>query len=390
MSLDDILEDFYYNDITLDILNKEIFNKTEEARKIISKFSIQEKKEIIIKYTKLEIENNSKKRIDIIKEEKLKYFKEKLDKINNNKYDIYEEIKCYKSINKYSNLNLEYSDEELLNFDILYLYYELYKRDKDSMYSTSDDKILKIYNNEILKEKQYDKYRLLEINENRELIIGHKPYIYDKEIDYTIPIKNVPIGLAKELNLLFKNKKIGQLYFRVNNSGFIKGHRFLIYEELEYGKAFDIDNLKEVLVSKLYDKNYGDCLFINNKMGEITFEELYNKEVEYNDNIVTQVIHFKYENREGEYYITHFDHEFIFYTKESYNKRKYDAKQKGYKKIKSFKADECNIPIEYNCDVSWINQNEEKEERKIPFFYYILLYYFEHEDLLKEYFSDIN
>ena len=38
MSLDDILEDFYYNDITLDILNKEIFNKTEEARKIISKF----------------------------------------------------------------------------------------------------------------------------------------------------------------------------------------------------------------------------------------------------------------------------------------------------------------------------------------------------------------
>lgn len=53
----------------------------------------------------------------------------------------------------------------------------------------------------------------------------------------------------------------------------------------------------------------------------ITFEELCKNFEVYNDMVVTQVVHLQYKKEGNCTYITHLDHEYVFYTIDEYDNR---------------------------------------------------------------------
>ena len=91
-------------------------------------------------------------------------------------------------------------------------------------------------------------------------------------------------------------------------------------------------------------------------------------------------------------FITHLDHEYVFYTVEEYEKRLVDVTQKGEAKtrMKSFKIDRSRIPFNYRCEI----QRKDMKGNALPieteqFLCYVLETYFKHKDLLREYFEKI-
>lgn len=54
---------------------------------------------------------------------------------------------------------------------------------------------------------------------------------------------------------------------------------------------------------------------------EITFEELMDDFILEEDSVVTQVIHLQYVRNDGQVFIQHLDHEFIFYSIEEYEQK---------------------------------------------------------------------
>ncbi len=391
MDIKDEMERFFKeNTYGFNFTKQSDYERTKKVRKIISGLSEDEKMEIILEYMDWELKELKNKETDVIREKKIELLEKQIEDILDGNYDMYEEIR---KIKEYS--SIEYSEQDILSMKILNMYYTLYRNNRDLLYDHQDDRILEIYNNEIAKEKQYKKYKLIEINEDRKLCtVGNPSYIYDKKIDYTMAIKNVPNQLVRELEKLYEEKKIGNLSFKVSNSQIYKGKRYSIFEELDYGKVFDINNLEKNLISRLYDKKYNDCLLVNIGESEdgqrsVIFEEMYEDKIVCDCKIITQVVHLEYEKQNDKYYVTHFDHEFIYYTEEEYRERIKNPKKRG-KKIKSFKADECCIPIDYIIKIKTLTDTDEMVSIEYSFFYYILFSYFKHKNLLKEYFSKMN
>lgn len=161
-------------------------------------------------------------------------------------------------------------------------------------------------------------------------------------------------------------------------------------EAVETGTIFDFSNLGTYSVTKLYSEKYENCLWINIDSGNITFEELCEDFEIYDDYIITQGIHMEYVVDIGEVFITHLDHEYIYYTVEEYEKRCKDVKQKGegYPRFKSFKIDNARIPFLKRCFI----ENKDKKVNVVlreseQFLCYVLESYFIHKDLLIEYFQ---
>ena len=98
------------------------------------------------------------------------------------------------------------------------------------------------------------------------------------------------------------------------------------------------------------------------------------------------MIHLQYKTEDNETYITHLDHEYIFYTIEEYEKRLGEYNQKGTAKrrMKSFKIDQARIPFNYQCKI--YKKDNSGSENEL-FLYFVLDSYFKHKDLLKEYFQ---
>ena len=106
--------------------------------------------------------------------------------------------------------------------------------------------------------------------------------------------------------------------------------------------------------------------------------------------MVTQVVHLEYQCKAQDAYITHLDHEYIFYTLEEYERRMKDNLQKGsgLTRLKSFKIDHSCIPFKYKVEVKRRDENgEELLIEYVQILSYILEIYFKHKDLLKEYFQ---
>lgn len=157
-----------------------------------------------------------------------------------------------------------------------------------------------------------------------------------------------------------------------------------IAEALERGKIFEFVNLGNYSISRLYSKDYENCVWIVINLQNITFEELCKDFEVYNNMVVTQVVHLQYEKEGNCAYITHLDYE--------YENRMNNATQKGTAKtrIKSFKIDNSRIPFEYRCEVLRKNEkgNDLPQEDE-QFLCYVLECYFKHKDLLKGYFQEI-
>lgn len=91
-------------------------------------------------------------------------------------------------------------------------------------------------------------------------------------------------------------------------------------------------------------------------------------------------------------FITHLDHEYVFYTIDEYENRMSSATQKGTAKtrMKSFKIDNSRIPFDYRCEVLRKDENgNDLPQKDEQFLCYVLESYFKHKDLLKEYFQNI-
>jgi len=271
--------------------------------------------------------------------------------------------------------------------------FDMYKENRISVYSHEQQNIEMIYSNSLEQEEQFLKYQLITINEGRDFLPIRPPRIYDQNINKTITLHNVPNELTILLNKLYSNKLIGKLSFRLSNLGIYDGKfdRELLLEEIQFGKAFSLIELGSIKLTKLYSESLEDTLWVNIDNANITFEELCDDFNTINDQVVTQVIHLEYKREaSNDYYITHIDHEYIFYTIDEYAERLINSNQKGTSRarMKTFKADDCHIPMTETHEVTWKDINGEDFPPVNMFaLHFILECYFKHLDLLKEYFS---
>ena len=151
------------------------------------------------------------------------------------------------------------------------------------------------------------------------------------------------------------------------------------YKEL--GSLFSWNMHKLPSLSKLYEQNYDNQLWIKNSNNELTFEELSDADTIILDSIKTQVVHLVYDCKADMEVVTHVDHEYVYYTLEEFERRKTDGSIKGtaHKRSKTFKVDNGCIPINQKCNG--------KTAKELPFLYFVLDQFFTHKKLINEYFS---
>ena len=290
-----------------------------------------------------------------------------------------ENIKSYKLTEKITKV---FNQEDYLYANILELLLkEVYKEEEPYYEINEKNNRLKETYEFIDEDEQYKKYGLLKLNSNRNL---EKPmlnlslyYIYDNRKGYIELDSRIPYEILNRLYCLKHDNLIIDLSLRANYYMKIQeSNPHVTFEERAFGKYFSFENLKNLIPTKLYSTVTNNSLWINIKNGSITFEELLDDfEVGNKEEFVrTQVIHCEYFEDKEEFYISHIDHEYIFYSFDEYEERIKDIEQKGNikKKLKTFKVDNSKIPF--------IIDNE-----NILLFF--LNQYFKSKDLLLEYFQ---
>ena len=382
------------------ITNIEFKKLVLELKKVEIKDSIEEHKNSIekelnkLKILKKEILENDK---FIEEEKKTKIWNEEVhNKPIKELENLYKEINqentydfIIKKYNDYfyvfkqtENITKIFNQEDYLYVSILKLLLkEVYKEEEPYYEINEKNNRLKETYEFIDEDEQYKKYGLLKLNNNRNLekpMLNSPPYyIHDNRKGYIVLDSRIPDEALIKLYCLKQDNLITDLSLRANYYKRIQeNRRILIYEERAFGKYFSFENLKNLIPTKLYSTVTNNSLWINIKNGSITFEELLD-DFEIEDErefIKTQVIHCEYFEDKEEFYISHIDHEYIFYSFDEYEERIKDIEQKGNikKKLKTFKVDNSRIPF--------IIDNE-----NILLFF--LNQYFKSKDLLLEYFQ---
>jgi hypothetical protein len=277
------------------------------------------------------------------------------------------------------------------------------------MKKSEDNALEKLYKNSgiNLKEKdtQYNKYGLLTIDDNFTIFPSNFSRVLDKRLKFDPSMPNSEMDDfndkynstdKKEKNYLLIEKirrDFLSILSDLRDKGDIKslalkpnkdrGSNYENYIELsveayKQGREFSFENLSTPLITQLYsDNNYENKLWINIDGKNITFEEMVEDFETDEENIITQVIHLEYFQENDNYFISHLDHEFIFYTIEEYEQRQINPAQKGEAKSreKTFKIDNSRIPF--------------TSKDGIFFLYVVLDEYFNNKDLLKEYFQKV-
>ena len=377
-----------FKDLILDLKKEEIKNRIEEH-----KYRIEKNLDNLNIMKKENLENdkyiNLKKRTKIWNEEvhnkSIKELENLYKEINwDNIYNFIikeynERIENYKLT---ENITKVFNQEDYLCASILELLLkEIYNEEEPYYEINEKNNRLKETYEFIDEDEQYKKYGLLKLNSNRNL---EKPmlnlssyYIYDNRKGYIELDSRIPYEVLIKLYCLKQENLIVDLSLRANYYKRIEeNRRILINEERAFWKYFSFENLKNLIPTKLYSTVTNNSLWINIKNGSITFEELLDDfEIENKKEFIkTQVIHCEYFEDKGKFYISHIDHEYIFYSLDEYEERIKDIEQKGNikKKLKTFKVDNSKIPF--------IIDNE-----NILLFF--LNQYFKSKDLLLEYFQ---
>lgn len=327
---------------------------------------------------------------DILQKEMLEVEKQQLQDLLNQPIDEWIQNNC--TWIKDDVPDVPYSEVKAL----LYLYYAFYNYDyiQKNRYNSDVSILTTIYEGVFDKQSQFYKYGIVPIDQYRILFPVDPPRIYDSSVDKTFFTKNIPLHLLKKFSEMMSKGIINNLAVRLLNNPGCKGKTDCEYlaEALERGKKFDFVNLGNYSVSKLYSTKYEDCLWIVIDPENITFEELCEDFNDFEGMVVTQVVHLQYKDFKDNVYITHLDHEYIFYTIEEYEKRLWDATQKGtaQRRMKSFKIDNSKIPFDFRCEIfrKDENGNDLPVERE-QFLCYVLECYFKHKDLLNEYFQKV-
>lgn len=278
---------------------------------------------------------------------------------------------------------------------LIYLHYAFYNYDsiRRNRYN-SDLSCLTTYVRLFDKQSQFKSYGLVPIDQHRTIIPIAPPRIYDSSINKTFLTKNIPLHLLEKLSNMRTNGIITDLAVRLMNEPGYEGRMCSEYiqEALERGEQFDLANLGTFSVSRLYSDSYDDCLWVVIDPQNITFEELCEDYEFDGDMIITQVVHLEYTSSEDGSFITHLDHEYIFYTIEQYDERLHNPSQKGQAKtrMKSFKIDNSRIPFDYTCESKRKDESgNDLPVQQVPFLFFVLESYFKHKDLLFEYFQKL-
>lgn len=224
-------------------------------------------------------------------------------------------------------------------------------------------------------DSQFNKYKLISLNENISITNEkYNRYLTDNRLEkinlHFFPSKKIVDSIIK----LLKEGLIVNISFRISDIS----KTSIGMEDLAYGSIMhsDIDRIPNI--SALYDKIYDDKLIIQHDKvkQEITFEELRDDFILEEDSVVTQVIHLQYVRIDGQIFIQHLDHEFIFYSIEEYEQKINNHKVRGsLNKIKTFKIDNSKIPFHYS-------------DMRGPFLFNVLESHFIHKDLICEYFNE--
>jgi hypothetical protein len=279
---------------------------------------------------------------------------------------------------------------------LLYLYYvfEDINRKRRHPCCTDSEQIDSVYKNMFDKQSQFKKYGLLPVDDSKELMIIDPPRLYDKSVNKTLFLRNISKELLKQLSDMVDEGVIGNLSVRASNYDIFDGRSTYQYlaHAVERGKVFEFSNLGTRSITRLYSDTYCDCLWVNIDSENITFEELCEDFHVFENAIVTQVVHMQYIIDLDEAFITHLDHEYIFYTVDEYDARCNDIEQKGEAdiRLKSFKVDNAKIPFDKRCSI----EKKDEHGNELPasseqFLCYVLECYFSHKDLLKEYFQNL-
>ncbi len=279
--------------------------------------------------------------------------------------------------------------KDVRSFYFLFLKYSNFYENKRHILNSNYDYLEYIYG------KNLDN-SLVEITPKIELLSLNPTRIFDKTIKKTIYLANIDRELLSVLGRLKQYNLLSSLSVRVKNDikavfdG--KNKNQYLTEELDFGKRFCLDNIYRVPVSRLFSQKYGNQLWIKVDSESITFEELYDEKIIYKDAIVTQMIHFQYEYIDKKPYIKHFDHEFIFYSIEEYNKRVNNAYEKGkrFKRVKSFMVNSASIPFDYKIERRIIDSKGNETTEHVFLVVFVLKKYLKHHDLIDDYFSSFS
>lgn len=228
----------------------------------------------------------------------------------------------------------------------------------------------------LMNDPQFTSYQLLSINDNYDLLNYLPPRVYDRKNDSTIYTNGIEDCLFIYLCELF-NKYEFHLSLKPS-SLFFKDGRILtgeLYEHLETSQYFNLNNFNSNLITKLYNKNFENLLWIIVNGFDLTLEEIHKGYDSYEDTVETQVVHCQYTIENEKLFIKYLDHDFIFYTFDEFEKRQSNPYQKveAQTRIKTFKIDNAMIPITDNENI----------------LFNILEMKFQNKELLEEYFNVI-
>ena len=227
--------------------------------------------------------------------------------------------------------------------------YNYYRRKKNPYQKLEGSRFKEFYRekNEIFLKNCIDNYDLVECGEVFEIQKNVRFKLHDKLNDTDLFISSLLPDDFIEYLVKLNEKNSFRLAIRPNyNICGEKMHiRFRIDEAVIRGNLFQgrLDCIPEV--TSLLDYDSQDYFVVRREEG-IVFEELLDdfKTVE-PDCVVTQGVHLQYEGER----ITHLDHEFFFYSVDSYDQKLKDIRKHGYEKYKTFKIDNASIPFEKNA-----------------------------------------
>ena len=333
-------------------------NDFREQIVVLKKNNIQKENEQLRKRIKKEFDDQNKLNSNEKQLETLDW-----NWIKENIYECFSSVRCL--------------DWKIVLLDDLYEEYKRKRNRKNKYKYSSDNPLFKFY-----KEKGIDlkmRYGLFSVSEGFLIKANGIPKIYDTKNDTHILIRFVPNDFVKFLDKL-KTTYHFDIAFRPDYELIGEHIKDLspIFDQVSViGQTFETNISKLPYLSALIDDTSSENRFIVIKgKDELTFEELIDDYEVYDDSIVTQVVHLYYKIDNEKEYITHIDHEYVFYNSDDYDKKRNKLTTKGQengKKFKTFKIDNAKIEFTRNTDSNIVFQT--------------LKTFFQNDVLINEYFE---
>lgn len=239
------------------------------------------------------------------------------------------------------------------------------------------NEIIKLHNeNRLDLDNEFKENDLLSMDNKSCISLGYENhYLTFEKFDGKYFRIDTPIELLWHINELLKLELISKISFKVKSVSNLT----ISQEEKEVGEHLSF-NLKEIPhITRLYsEKCYSEQFWISHdkEKNSIVFEEVSVKDIDGNQ-VVTDLVHMMYFEDNNQFYISHLDHDNIYYSIENFENKEItkDHKIKGKKK-KTFKIDNSKIPINFMF-------------REEFFICRVLDSFISNKELLKEYFEKV-